>query len=219
MDVDRGYRSILLEGPMGDVRRALERVPSRAMRIIAGEHRGRRLASPPGRGTRPMLDRVKEAVFSSLGEQVVDARVLDLFAGSGSLGLEALSRGAASVRFVETGRKALEALEENVATLGVEEHAELCAVDALGASAWRAPEEAEGGWADLVFLDPPYPMVEGAARAEVLAACEALVGEVIRAEGMVVFHAPKGALDAAEFADTLSANERTYGSTSIWYLG
>jgi len=165
-----------------------------------------------------MLDRVREAVFSSLGAQLIGARVLDLFAGSGSLGLEALSRGAKSVRFVETGHEALEALRENIGGLGFEERAELVSTDALKESAWRSSGDDPHGWADVVFMDPPYPMVQGGERREVLEACEAIVRDVIADGGIVVLHTPKGALDASEFADALSSDERVYGSTSIWYL-
>ena len=82
------------------------------MRIIAGQLRGRKLASPPGRGTRPLLDRVREALFSTLGPGIVDSYVLDLFAGSGSLGLEALSRGAAFARLVEADRQVITTLTD-----------------------------------------------------------------------------------------------------------
>ena len=171
-----------------------------------------------------MLDRVREAVFSSLGESVDDALVLDLFSGSGSLGLEALSRGAQSARFVEQGREALAALQENVETLGLGERAEVLSCDALSERARCAPEEVKGAWADLVFLDPPYPMIaalemiEGEGRAAVLELIERLRAEVLREDGVIVLHAPKRALDAHEFGPGISANERTYGSTAIWYL-
>jgi len=165
-----------------------------------------------------MLDRVREAVFSSLGEQVVDARVLDLFSGSGSLGLEALSRGAASARFVERGRAAQAALRENIATLRLEERVELLACDALSPRARVAPPELKGAWADLIFLDPPYPMIEGEERAEVLAMIETLRLECLTEGGVMVLHAPKRALKAEEFGTEITAAERTYGSTAIWYL-
>ena len=77
------------------------------MRIVAGQHRSRRLVTPPGKGVRPTSDRAREAIFASLGAAVIDARVLDLFAGSGALGLEALSRGASSCHFVERNAEAL----------------------------------------------------------------------------------------------------------------
>src|SRR3954465_4771209 len=98
------------------------------MRIVAGQWRGRRLATPPGRETRPTSDRGREALFSILGP-LDGERVLDLFAGSGALGLEALSRGAASATLVERERAALRALRDNVADLGAE--AEVVAGDAL----------------------------------------------------------------------------------------
>ncbi len=120
-------------------------------RVIAGRYGGRRLQAPPGDATRPTADRVREALFSILGARVEDARALDLFAGSGALGLEALSRGAAQVTFVETGPAALKALRTNIAALGAD--AEVVRADALR---WlrAAPDDARQY--DLVFLDPPY---------------------------------------------------------------
>jgi 16S rRNA (guanine(966)-N(2))-methyltransferase RsmD len=166
-----------------------------------------------------MLDRVREAVFSSLGERVIGAQVLDLFAGSGSLGLEALSRGAERVRFVEEGRDALQALRGNIGTLGLEESAEVLGADAFSERARAAPVGADGGWTDLVFLDPPYPMIEGELRDEVLGLAEVIGTECLGEGGVIVLHAPKGALRAEEFGAELAARERTYGSTAIWYLG
>src|SRR4051794_28006829 len=90
------------------------------MRVIAGRFKGRRLQAPPGLATRPTSDRVREALFSILGERVEDARVLDLFAGSGALGLEALSRGAATAAFVDSAAPAIRALEANLRDLDVD---------------------------------------------------------------------------------------------------
>jgi hypothetical protein len=89
------------------------------MRIIAGKAKGRRLSAPDGPGTRPVTDRVKEAVFSSIGDWVEDADVADLYAGSGSFGLEALSRGARSAVFVENGFRAIEALKRNISSVAL----------------------------------------------------------------------------------------------------
>jgi 16S rRNA (guanine966-N2)-methyltransferase len=129
------------------------------VRIIAGEFRGRRLANL-GKGDaaaqlRPTSDRVREALFSSLmggayGDPVTGARVLDLFAGTGALGLEAVSRGAAQAVFVETGRVALGLLRENIATLHLEDR-----VGVLARDATRLPQ-CDGVGFGLVFLDPPY---------------------------------------------------------------
>jgi 16S rRNA (guanine966-N2)-methyltransferase len=117
------------------------------LRVVAGEFKGRRLAAPRGARTRPTADRVREALFSMLGD-VASARVLDLYAGSGALGIEALSRGAASALFVERDPAAVAVIERNLAPLEVD--ATVARADAVG---WLA--RAEGPF-DLVFCDPPY---------------------------------------------------------------
>jgi 16S rRNA (guanine966-N2)-methyltransferase len=124
-----------------------------SMRVIAGRLGGRRLKAPRGRVTRPTSDRVREAVFALLGD-VEGASVLDLFAGAGGLGIEALSRGAASAVFVERDAGALRALKANLAALEIAlEEAEVRRADALAAlRSARAREETY----DLVFIDPPY---------------------------------------------------------------
>jgi 16S rRNA (guanine966-N2)-methyltransferase len=129
------------------------------MRIIAGHFRGRRLRPPPGRRVRPTADRVREAWFSIVGDAVVGARVLDLFAGSGALGLEALSRGAEHVTFVELAAPSLAALRANVADLGVETRAAIRRGDAL-----RFVTGLDITPYDLAFADPPY----GTGQAEAL---------------------------------------------------
>jgi 16S rRNA (guanine966-N2)-methyltransferase len=121
------------------------------MRVVAGVAKGRRLVAPKGDAVRPTADRVKEALFSTLQPVVGRAHVLDLFAGSGALGLEALSRGAASVTFVERDRAALEALRRNVAIVGLP-GAEIVA----GPAARALAGELTGAPFDLVVADPPY---------------------------------------------------------------
>jgi 16S rRNA (guanine(966)-N(2))-methyltransferase RsmD len=123
------------------------------MRIIAGEFRGRRLRAPEGLSTRPTSDKVRESLFNILGSAVVGARVLDLFAGSGAVGLEALSRGAESVVFVEASRKALALLDDNVEHCGVRNSVMLVQKDAR--SALRALATS-GKCFDFVYVDPPY---------------------------------------------------------------
>jgi 16S rRNA (guanine966-N2)-methyltransferase len=179
------------------------------VRIIAGEFRGRRIEAPPGMATRPMLDRVREAMFSTLQTRFPDAVVLDLFAGAGSLGLEALSRGARRVRFVERGAPALEALKKNVAALRVGHRVEIIVADALKAPSW-------GPAADVVFLDPPYAMLDGK-RLRVLAALAALVGSHLADDGIVVLHTPHGALTANELTAG-QARVRSYGTNDLWYV-
>lgn len=117
------------------------------MRVVAGRFKGRTLHSPPGRATRPTSDKVRGAIFNVLGD-VGDARVLDLFAGSGALGIEALSREAASAVFVDDDPKAVSAIERNLAAIGVA--ATVARRDVLRFLA------TDDGRFDLVFADPPY---------------------------------------------------------------
>jgi 16S rRNA (guanine966-N2)-methyltransferase len=126
------------------------------VRVVAGEFKGRRLAAPRGARTRPTADRVREALFSMLGD-VSGARVLDLYAGSGALGIEALSRGAESAVFVERDTRAAAVIERNLASLGLEEQI-------VRQDAPRFLARVEGMF-DLVFCDPPYdsaPRLAGA---------------------------------------------------------
>jgi 16S rRNA (guanine966-N2)-methyltransferase len=121
------------------------------MRVVAGAYGGRRLAAPDGSATRPTSDRVREALFSVLGPSVQGARVLDLFAGSGALGIEALSRGAASAVFVDRAPRAIGAVRANLAALGIDAD-----VRRIEARAWLRTASARSEAYDLVFLDPPY---------------------------------------------------------------
>ena len=159
------------------------------MRIIAGAWRGRALSAPPGDATRPTADRVRQALFDRLmhapwaGRTAVDgARVLDVFAGTGALGLEALSRGAAHATFLETGRAALVVLRANVAACRAEGRCTVLAADAL-----RPPP---GQGCGLVFLDPPYgqglagPAVAALQAAGWIAPGALIVAEVGREEAL-----------------------------------
>lgn len=121
------------------------------VRIIAGRHRGRRLHFVPGRGLRPTPDRVRETLFNWLQGQVPGARCLDLFAGSGALGLEALSRGARYLCAVEQNRLAAQRLRDNIAQLHEESVAEVVQLDAL-----RLLKTTPEAPFDIVFLDPPF---------------------------------------------------------------
>jgi 16S rRNA (guanine966-N2)-methyltransferase len=120
------------------------------MRVIAGTHRGRKLDAPDTPDTRPVMDRVKESLFSSIAVEVPDATVLDLYAGAGSFGIEAMSRGARSVVFVETGWTALDALRTNLQRLGIPARIVTVPVE-------RFVTETTDRF-DLVFCDPPWPM-------------------------------------------------------------
>ena len=121
------------------------------MRIIAGRWKGRRLKAPRGRDVRPTSDRLRGSWMGAIGEDVGGARVLDLFAGSGALGLEALSRGASSVVFVERSRGALSTLRANVELLDAKSEVTIVTGDAIAFA-----EGLEGGAYDLALADPPY---------------------------------------------------------------
>ena len=121
------------------------------MRVIAGTARGVPLAAPRGRATRPITDRVKETLFAILGDRVPDARVADLYAGSGAIGIEALSRAARSVDFVERDREALEALRANLQRTRLTEGTAIHAIDVE-----RHLASPNGAVWDLAILDPPY---------------------------------------------------------------
>jgi 16S rRNA (guanine966-N2)-methyltransferase len=120
------------------------------MRVVAGELRGRKLSAPADGSIRPTTDKVREAVFNALAslDVIVDARVADLYAGTGALGIEALSRGAAHCTFVERARSALAAINDNIASLGVDDRARVVVGDPLAAAARLD--------VDVVFADPPY---------------------------------------------------------------
>lgn len=121
------------------------------MRVIAGSAKGRRLVGPDTRDTRPLTDRAREGVFSALAGLVDGAEVLDLYAGSGSIGIEAASRGARRVVFVERGRAALGALRQNLNNLGFEN------VTVVGQEVGEFLRTATGGF-DLIFFDPPWDL-------------------------------------------------------------
>ena len=127
------------------------------MRIIAGEWRGRKLAAPKGDGTRPTADRTRETLFSMLTSRIGSfegLRVADLFAGSGALGLEALSRGATQCLFVEQGRSALDAIRDNIAKLDARSRCTVTAGSVMSLGPAKEPH-------DLILLDPPYETSAG----------------------------------------------------------
>lgn len=121
------------------------------LRIVGGKWRGRRLGSPPGQAVRPTADRVRQAWMNIVDLHLPDARVLDLYAGSGALGLEALSRGAAHVDFVDSDQRSLRTLSGNVATMGADDLVAIHREDAI-----RFASALERSSYDVAFADPPY---------------------------------------------------------------
>ena len=178
------------------------------MRIIAGEARGRTIVAPKGQDTRPTQDHVRESLFNILMHSIDQARVLDLFAGSGALALEALSRGAESAVLVDNAAEAIQCIRRNVETVRAAERATVLK------SGWEEALQrlaAEGHTFTLVFLDPPYRMTETGAQ------CARLADLGLLAEGaqVVVEH-------RREHTPTLDArfaqrDERRYGDTAIHF--
>ncbi len=182
------------------------------MRIIGGLHRGRALASV-GKGDanahlRPTSDRVRESLFNMLdsryGDPVTGARVLDLFAGTGALGLEALSRGARAVRFVEDGRKAQKILTQNIALCRADAQAKLLRRDAR-----RLGPNPDAPF-DLVFLDPPYGKALGEA-----AITAALAGGWVAPAALIVW---EESIAPVPPAGLRQLDMRAYGGTKIYFL-
>lgn len=125
------------------------------MRVIAGSARRIQLVTPKGLNTRPTTDRIKETLFNMLQRDLADARFLDLFSGSGGIGIEAVSRGAKEAVLVENEKNALEAIGENIRRTHLDEACKVMAMDYLGALKVLA---ARGEPFDLIFMDPPYDL-------------------------------------------------------------
>ena len=184
------------------------------LRVIAGSHRGRRLEAPPGDAVRPTADRTREALFNILahagwgpdgGAVLAGARVLDAFCGSGALGIEALSRGAASCVFLDSSREALDCVRGNLAILKEEARATLIRADALAPPAAREP-------VTLAFLDPPYGRdLPGPALFALASRNWFAPGTLI-----VVETAGRDALPAPPGCELL--DERTYRLTTVRFL-
>lgn len=175
------------------------------MRVIAGSARGTPLIAPRDRGTRPITDRVKETLFAILGDRVPDARVVDLYAGSGAIGIEALSRGAVAVDFVEHGRAALASLRANLAKARLEGGATVHATDVERFLAVPG----NGPW-DLAVLDPPYET-----RA-IVAPLVALVPHLAADATVVVKHFWRTEIPMVE--PLAITRQRRFGETVLTYL-
>lgn len=165
------------------------------MRIIAGSYRSRRLEAPPGLSTRPTSDRLRETLFNVLAARIADAAFLDLYAGSGAVGLEALSRGAAWVTFVERAPAAVKVLRRNMEQLGIESGCEVRAESVAAFLRGAAKADPKSRHYEVIFLDPPYEDLQ-----EYAAALGALGGAargMLAPETLVVAeHRRKDRLDA-----------------------
>jgi 16S rRNA (guanine966-N2)-methyltransferase len=183
-------------------------------RVIAGEAGGRRLAVPGGRDTRPTSDRAREGLFATISSIVgplAGARVLDLYAGSGAVGLEALSRGAGHVLLVESGARAGRVIKENVASLGLP--GAQVVIDRTERVLARGPEDA-GGRYDVVFADPPYAL----GGEEVSAMLTALADRAWLAPGaLVIVERATRSGPLSWPAGYVADRARRYGEATFWY--
>jgi 16S rRNA (guanine966-N2)-methyltransferase len=181
-------------------------------RVIAGQAGGRRLAVPDGRDTRPTSDRAREGLFatiSSIAGSLDGARVLDLYAGSGAVGLEALSRGAGHVLLVEQGARAVRVIRENISSIGLP--GAVLAADRVERVLARGPD---GGRYDVVFADPPYAVADAAVERVLLLRAEP--GWLAPGALVVVERATRSG--PVSWPDGFVPDrERRYGEATFWY--
>ncbi|MGI6110274.1 MAG: 16S rRNA (guanine(966)-N(2))-methyltransferase RsmD [Eubacteriaceae bacterium] len=179
------------------------------MRVIGGEKGGIRLAGFSGDKIRPTSDKVKGAVFSSLASLVPDYSVfIDLFAGTGGMGIEALSRGAEDVRFFDRDRRSIDLVKENLKKTGYDKKARVSTIPAQRALAQLADEQVVS---DIIFMDPPYKDVPASlALFETISHLGLLSGE-----GVIVLEHDKSDIIPSEVSDFVKIREKTYGKTVI----
>ena len=180
------------------------------MRVIAGSAGGIHLTVPQ-RGVRPTMDRVKAAIFSSLADQVIDAPILDLFAGSGGLGIEALSRGAASVLFVEEDRQSIAAIEKNLAKTNLRGHVRQQDVfEFLRRSSFAEKFR-------IIFADPPYEKTKSGERFTEKLLANAALAQLLEPGGVFVLEKrPAERIPETELWNVIRA--KTYGATEVLFL-
>lgn len=179
------------------------------MRIIAGEAGGRPLKAPP-EGVRPTMDRVKGAVFSSLGDLVPGSRVLDLFAGSGAMGIEALSRGATSATFVDSNERCVRCIKENMRRAGVDG-----SVQTMDVYRFLDLYAGEGGF-DIIFADPPYAKQPGDADHSVLLAASEKLATALAPGGVFVLERQSGGKPLE--CPLAAGRSKSYGGSEILYF-
>lgn len=177
------------------------------MRVIAGEAKGRKLLSVPGRTTRPITDRVKESLFNILGGRVVNALFLDLFAGTGSVGIEALSRGARRAVFVERNRQALQVIANNLKVTGLTERAQV-----VGSDVFKFLKREFEEKFDVVYIAPPQ--YKGL-WARTLLALDG--GELLGNEGLTIVQIHPKEFAALDLRSLQLADRRRYGSTLLCF--
>jgi 16S rRNA (guanine966-N2)-methyltransferase len=185
------------------------RMSGPATRVTAGASRGRLLKTPPGRATRPTTSLVREALFNIIGDSIRGARVLDLFAGAGTLGIEALSRGAASATFVERDRACANIVAENLAATGFAQQGDVVSADAID---WLAARTGDLTSYNLLLLDPPYRDGE-----TLTAVLEALDQAPLRDQAMLVVEHHRSQ-PLPPLRRLSEVRQRDYGATRLTFF-
>ena len=175
-----------------------------SVRIISGEFGSRKIETPEGKTTHPMSERIRNALFNSLGASVEGARVLDAFAGSGSVGIEALSRGASHATFVERDRTAQNVIAQNIALLGIEDRTKLIRASV---AAWVSTYEGEKF--DLIFVDPPYNDPQFSTAME--------ISGLLKPGALMVLSRP-GRSESPTKPGVVVVDNRSYGDAALTYF-
>jgi 16S rRNA (guanine966-N2)-methyltransferase len=177
------------------------------MRVISGSAKGRRLFSPKGKDIRPTSDRVKEAIFNIIGPRIYNTNIIDVFAGTGSLGIEALSRGATHAFFIDSKREAIGLIRKNLDATGLANNATI-----INADAGKAVKRliSDGVDAEVIFLDPPYRISVSYLNAVI----ESLASYVLAIGGLLILeHASRS--EPPRFENLEIASMRVYGDTAV----
>ncbi|HCT65013.1 MAG TPA: 16S rRNA (guanine(966)-N(2))-methyltransferase RsmD [Lachnospiraceae bacterium] len=181
------------------------------MRVISGKARGHKLAAPEGLDTRPTTDRIKESLFNIIAPDIYDCEFLDLFSGSGSIGIEALSRGAKKAVFVDSGKKALEAIEYNLNHTKLIDNAKIIRTDVFAAIKMLGNENAKF---DIIFMDPPY--MSGLYKPTLMAI---LAADILNKDGCIIAeHPAKVELPVAEGFKIVRTKDYKKTVMSFWTL-
>lgn len=176
----------------------------RTVRIISGQYGGRNIQAPEGNATHPMGERVRNALFNIVGDEIEDAKVLDAFAGTGSLGLEALSRGAHEVTFIESDRTAQQILKKNIETLDVRDRA---TVINAKVAAWHATHPDEQF--DIIFCDPPF--------GDMQLSTVSLLFKHLKPDALMVLSQPGRGESLPAANGVVVVDNRSYGSAGLTF--
>ena len=175
-----------------------------SVRIISGQFGGRMIATPPGKKTHPMSERVRNALFNSIGSEIHEARVLDAFAGSGALGIEALSRGASHATFVERDRVAQKVISENIELLDIGESAKIIKAPV---SSWF--DTYDGELFDIIFADPPYHDMQFSTITKIMG--------LLKPGALMVLSKP-GRSESPTKTGVVVVDNRSYGDAALTYF-